>query len=147
MNYCKVFQDCSGAHKSWYLNQIIVHDLQTRDKHWFICEKWLALDKQDGKIERILPVAGEKQKQDIKYLIQKQTKFNLSDNHLWLSIVTRPPLSSFSRIDRLTCCFVLLLLSMLVNILYYDVNKTTKTNSMKIGPFMLSSQQVNLIKY
>lgn len=142
LSYCKIFHDNSGKHNSWFLKQIIVHDLQTREQSFFICEKWLALDKDDGQIERIIPAAGEKQRKELKYLLQKQTKLSLSDNHLWFSILARPTLSSFTRLDRLTCCFVLLYVTMLANILYYDVDKTPKSNGLEIGPFMLTPQQV-----
>lgn len=142
LNFCKVYHDNSGKKSSWYLKQIIVHDLQTRENHLFICEQWLALDKGDGQIEKNLPAAGEKQKQELKYLIQKQTKYSLSDSHLWFSILARPTQSSFKRLDRLTCCFVLLYITMLANILYYDIDKTPKSNGLQIGPFMLTPAQV-----
>jgi hypothetical protein len=43
---------------SWYLKHIIVHNLQTREKEYFICEKWFAVEKQDGKLDRLIPVSG-----------------------------------------------------------------------------------------
>jgi polycystin 1L2 len=123
---------------------MIVHDLQTREKHVFICDKWLAVDKSDGKIERLISAAGQKQKKEIKYLIKSETKEKLSDNHLWLSIFFRPTLSSFNRTDRLTCCFLILYLTMLLNILYYDNEKSTQTASLKMGPFHLSQAEITI---
>lgn len=127
---------------SWYLKHIIVHDLQTREKFFFISEKWFAVDRGDCLIDRLLPVAGELQKKELTYLLAKETKFKLRDSHLWFSILSRPTLSAFTRLDRLTCCFVLLYMTMLVNILYYDIDKATSTDGLEIGPFKLTKAQV-----
>lgn len=123
---------------------MIVHDLQTRKRYYFICSKWLALDRDDCQIDRVLAAAGSTQKLDIKYLIEKQTKDKLSDGHLWFSVFARPTLSSFTRTDRLTCCFVLLYMTMLINIMYYELDKTTNSGQVAIGPFILSQSQVYL---
>lgn len=74
-------------------------------------------------------------------------KNNLRDNHLWLSIFARPVQSSFTRLDRLTCCFVLLALSMLINILYYGVqsknSSSTSSNRLNIGTYVtLTPEQI-----
>ena len=131
---------------SWYLSHIIVHDLQSREKFSFLCNNWLAVEKSDGRVDRCLFFAGDKQKTEIKYLLQNKPKEQLKDTHLWLSIFTRPIQSSFTRLDRLTCCFVLLYITMLLNILYYDQVKNSSNNSLgiKIGPFYMSSEQVNI---
>jgi hypothetical protein len=109
-----------GEKASWFLKYIIVHDLQTKEKFYFLCQDWLALERKDGKIERELFVACEPQKTTIKYLMKKQAKHYLIDNHLWLSVFNRPIQSTFTCFDRVTCCFVFHYLSMLLNILYYD---------------------------
>lgn len=122
-----------------------MHDLQTRNKAYFICNKWLGLDKDDGLIERLLPVCGSAQKNDFNYLLEKETKYKLNDGHMWLSIISRPIYSSFSRSERLTCCFVLLCMSMLMNIMYYDTQPEEANNNdgLKLGPLIITPQQVN----
>jgi hypothetical protein len=124
---------------------VVIKDLQTNAKYYFINEKWLAIDKQDGQIERLIPACGNEQKKEFKYLLSSQTKQNLSDNHLWFSIFARPAYSSFSRLDRLTCCFVLLVMSMLLNILYYGLDKSSQADGLRIGPFYLTPQQVFIL--
>jgi hypothetical protein len=119
--------------------------LQTRDKFYFICEKWLSIDKDDCVLERTLPVCYDKEKTNFKYLLSKQTKENLSDSHLWFSIFARPVQSSFTRLDRLTCCFVLLSLSMVMNILYYGMDNSAKQDGLQIGPYInLTMQQISI---
>lgn len=143
MNHLRLWHDNSGRSKcAWFLKYVIVHDLQTREKYFFIGNKWFAFNKQDGLIDRLLPVAGDLQKSDLKYLIEKETKEKLSDGHLWFSIFARPTLSSFTRKDRLTCCFVFLLITGMMNILYYEQDRTANSNLIKFGPFNISSTQV-----
>jgi polycystin 1L2 len=122
----KIWHDNSGKtanDSSWYLKHVIIHDLQTRQKFYFICEKWLALDKDDCLIERVISLTSDDDKKQFNYLFAREAKMKLSDGHLWFSIFARPIQSSFSRLDRLTCCFVLLTISMLMNIMYFIQNK------------------------
>ena len=141
----KIWHDNSGKanDKSWYLKYMIVHDIQTREKFYFSCEKWLAQDQEDGKTSRFLKLLNDKQKKEFKYLLVKRTKQSLSDGHLWFSLFLKPVQSAFTRLDRLTCCFVLLLLSMLVNIIYYGgFDKTTSPNALELEPFYFTPEQV-----
>jgi hypothetical protein len=145
LNYLRIWHDNSGkssSKASWFLKFIILHDLQTREKFYFICNKWLSLEHDDGKIDRLLPVCGQKQKTQIKYLIEKQYKDKMRDGHLWFSVFARPTFSSFARTDRLTCCFVLMYLTMLMNIMYYEQDKSVNTGSLQIGPFSISQAQI-----
>ena len=130
----------------WYLKFIIVHDLQTRDKSYFLCNKWLSLNRDDCLNERILPIALSKQKSELKYLLKKETKYKLSDSHLWLSILTKPLNSTFNRTQRLTCCFTILLMNMLMNILYYDLSKKKdqNQNEFNLGPFHITLELISI---
>jgi polycystin 1L2 len=130
---------------NWYLKHVVINDLTTQDKFVFICESWLAVERDDGKIERVLPTAGNKERSDLMYLIKKQTKDKLSDNHLWFSLIGRPVPNAFGRLDRLTCIFVLLCLSMLANIMYYGSSSDAlNPNAVNIGPFTFTPEQVFL---
>jgi polycystin 1L2 len=136
-----------GDNASWFLKLAVVKDLQTNEKFTFICNKWFAVEKDDGKIDRLIFVANKEQRTEFKYLLQKQAKLKFSDGHLWFSIVGRPTFSSFSRMDRVTCVFVLLYLTMLMNILYYQVAKSNTSNGLQIGPLFLSVEQVGFLYF
>ena len=145
LEHLRICHDNSGKGfmASWFLKFIVVQDLQTREKFYFICNDWLDINRENGSINRLLSVAGDAQKTDFKYLFEKQTKEKLSDGHMWFSIIGRPVQSSFTRTDRLTCCFVLLFLSMMMNILYYGVSQTAPdSESLVIGPVKITPQQV-----
>jgi len=144
--FLKIWHDNSGKrdNASWFLNHVIVHDIQTKEKFYFLCRNWLAVEHGDGKIERELFIAGEKQKTDLKFLLQKQAKTYLNDCHLWLSVFNKPTQSTFSRLDRVTCCFVFHYLTMVLNILYYKNSGYLLPNSIQIdlGFIKFSIEQV-----
>jgi hypothetical protein len=94
-------------------------------------------------------VANEIEKENFSYILSKQAYHNVSESHLWFSIFSRPPSNKFTRVQRCTCCFVLFFLSMLLNIMYYDLSTEAKTNNstksvigLSIGPLYISSEQV-----
>ncbi len=39
-----------GTSASWFLKYIIVRDLQTMEKSYFICQQWFAVEKDDGRV-------------------------------------------------------------------------------------------------
>ncbi len=116
------------------------------EKFHFICQKWLAVEKDDGKIERILFVANEQEQKEFSYVLSKETYNKISEDHLWFSIFSRPIVNKFTRVQRCTCCFVLFFISMFLNIMYYDLSTESKTNnstaSLSLGPIYISSQQI-----
>jgi succinate dehydrogenase/fumarate reductase cytochrome b subunit len=79
-------------------------------------------------------------------VLSKQAYHSMSDGHLWFSIFSRPLSSKFTRVQRCTCCFVLLFTAMLFNILYYEQSEASKTASdyadLSMGPFYFSREQV-----
>ena len=141
----KIWHDNSGKNEmaSWFLKFIIIKDLQTGEKFYFLCQDWLAVEKSDGKIERELFVACNAQKSQIKYLMNKQAKHYMMENHMWFSVFYRPIQSSFTRLDRVTCCFVFHYLSMLLNIIYFGVISTS-SNSSKVSLNFVGVFSINL---
>ena len=97
-------------------------------------------------MEHTLSVASNSEKQKLSYNIAHNVYHDISDEHLWFSIFSRLPSSSFTHVQRCTCCFVLLFIGMLINILYYDQMKEAKNNEklngLSIGPFYFSGEQV-----
>ncbi|CAF3130688.1 unnamed protein product [Rotaria sp. Silwood2] len=52
LNYIRIWHDNTGhgASASWFLKYIIVRDLQTMEKFYFICQEWFAVEKGDGRV-------------------------------------------------------------------------------------------------
>ncbi|CAF1691911.1 unnamed protein product, partial [Adineta ricciae] len=69
LNYLRIWHDNSGQgdSASWFLKYVIVRDLQTMDKFYFISQRWFAVEKDDGKIERTIPVAGGSEQKEFSY--------------------------------------------------------------------------------
>lgn len=73
----------------------------------------------------------------------------MTDRHLWLSIFSRPLNSPVTRVDRVACCFLMLYIFMLANIIYYGVSSSANKGGIVFGPFNFSADQViikNLFK-
>jgi polycystin 1L2 len=112
--------------------------LQTKEKFYFICRDWLSVEHGDGKIERGLFIACERQMNEFHFLMKKQAKTYFNDNHLWLSVFNKPTQSDFSRIDRVTCCFLFHYLTMVLNVFYYQNNLGLFQSSIQIDLFFFS---------
>ena len=123
----------------------MIQDIQTDHRWWFVCDNWLAVEEGDGKIERTLIPASKKELTKFNVLFASEVRKNLTDGHIWFSVVARPPLSTFTRVQRLTCCLSILLCTMLANAMFYEVgkNETTK-NAIKIMGFSFSIQSVSI---
>ncbi|XP_076076044.1 polycystin-1-like protein 2 [Mytilus galloprovincialis] len=133
----KIWHDNSGQGNSasWYLNKILLENVQTSERYLFICDQWLSLDHDDGCIDCAIPVSDKLDKHKFSFLFHEKTRQNTTDNHLWLSVAIRPEDSNFTRIERLACCLLLLFLTMISNAMFYGQNTGSQFS---IGPFKLS---------
>ena len=67
LNYLRIWHDNSGfdSEASWYLKYILVRDLQTMETSYFICEKWFAVEKDDGLVKRSFQIKTNKRNNQI----------------------------------------------------------------------------------
>ncbi|XP_078688578.1 polycystin family receptor for egg jelly-like isoform X2 [Branchiostoma floridae x Branchiostoma belcheri] len=119
LNYIHIWHDNSGDDPSWFLSKIIVTDVNTDRKYYFLCDKWFAVEEGDGKVERIFPVASDRELKRFKTIFSSKTGAGFRDDHLWFSVLGRPAYSTFSRVQRVSCCLSLLLCTMLANIMFF----------------------------
>ncbi|XP_066985426.1 LOW QUALITY PROTEIN: polycystin-1-like protein 2 [Macrobrachium rosenbergii] len=147
LQFLRIWHDNSGKgpNASWFLSYIVFRDVQTGEKYEFIANQWFAVERDDGKIDRLLQIAGEQEKTNFKHLFEARSTKNISDAHLWFSVFLRPPRSRFTRCQRVGCCFALLFLSMLVNAMWYGtVTEQPGTGGLQFGPFNLSPEQIGV---
>jgi polycystin 1L2 len=146
LNFIRLFHDNSGkgSYASWYCKFVAIYDLQTKEKFIFMVDRWFAVEEDDGQVDRLIPVAGPEQMTQFTHMFTSRTRQQLSDEHLWFSIVARPTLSVFSRMERLSCCLCLLFTSMIANMLFYQRTDDSASTGLDIGPFSLSPEQVRL---
>ena len=96
-------------------------DLQTGKTWRLVCENWLAVESDDGKVCRILPVANEQELTNFNHVFSKKAIKGLADGHIWFSIVSRPPTSNFTRVQRLSCALCLLCCTMITSAMFYNM--------------------------
>lgn len=125
----RIWHDNSGNSPSWYLSQVMIKDVQTGEFFYFLCDRWLACDEDDGQVDRLLPLASKEELGEFTHLFKSKARRDFSDGHLWFSIAFRPPRSRFTRVQRVSCCVTLLLSSMLANVMWYkiEVSKRNET--------------------
>ncbi|KAK7507709.1 hypothetical protein BaRGS_00000674, partial [Batillaria attramentaria] len=122
LRYVRVWHDDSGPGEeaSWFLGKFIVEDLQSAERFMFVCDRWLAIDKEDGLVDRILPIAGKDDVMTFDKLFSEHARVGVTDSHLWLSCFLRPDRSTFTRLQRVSCCMGLLLLTMITSAMFYQ---------------------------
>lgn len=96
-------------------------------------------------IERTLTPATKEELTNFGLLFSTEARKNLTDNHLWFSVVARPPKSTFTRVQRLSCCLSVILTTMLANAMFYQVGDESSTGtSIHVGPFSFSIKQISI---
>ncbi|XP_028823765.1 polycystic kidney disease 1 like 1 isoform X2 [Denticeps clupeoides] len=101
-----LWHDNGGPCPSWYLSHVLVKDLVRGSSWFFLAQCWLAVDEDDGKVERKL-VPCKSGLGFRKLLYMKMTEY-LEDHHPWLSVYSGPPDGVLTRVQRLTVCLLLL---------------------------------------
>jgi len=95
-----------------------------------------------SQVERLVPLASKAELTEFGHLFVARTRRNLSDSHLWFSVLARPANSRFTRVQRLSCCLCLLFMSMMASGMYYE-RKDDPTNVQQIGTVVFTWTQVS----
>uniref|UniRef100_A0A3B5LUV7 Polycystic kidney disease 1 like 2a n=1 Tax=Xiphophorus couchianus TaxID=32473 RepID=A0A3B5LUV7_9TELE len=115
----RLWHDNSGDHPA-YVNKVMVQDLETGQKWHFLCNSWLAVDMAECWLDKVFPVATESDLKRFNLFFMKTAK-DFQDGHIWFSVISRPPCSTFTRVQRVSCCFSLLLCTMLTSIMFWGI--------------------------
>ena len=101
-----------------FLEQITVCDTSTKEIYHFICNQWLTPDWGDAVARYDLELTKGLQ---YRYTLRVKSLQKLRDQHIWVSIFTCPRHSTFTRVQRLSCCFAFVMSAMLVDIMFYGI--------------------------
>uniref|UniRef100_A0A8C1Y5A5 Polycystic kidney disease 1a n=1 Tax=Cyprinus carpio TaxID=7962 RepID=A0A8C1Y5A5_CYPCA len=117
----RVWHDNKGLSPAWLLQYVLVKDLQTGSSYFFLVEEWLSVDneKTDGRVEIEVEASEEAELRDWPRLLSWELQRAVCESHVWLSLWERPSRSPFTRLQRLTCCTLLMHLCMLANTVWY----------------------------
>lgn len=137
----EIGHDGRGDSPGWFLEKILIYDKFNDEKSTFLCGRWLSPDRDDCKTRRKMFTArGELS--DGSVLFASNTRFNLFDDFLFLSLFSRPSPSRFTRVQRCVAIFAMLFLSMLTNAMWYRTSQGVQTYGIHLGPFHLNYKQV-----
>ncbi|XP_010080237.1 PREDICTED: polycystic kidney disease and receptor for egg jelly-related protein, partial [Pterocles gutturalis] len=121
--YFRVWHNNKGPSPSWFLSRAKVENMSTRKTWFFMCRKWLSLDKGDRLIERTFSITNPKTPlPKIDYFLVNFAN-SLTQSHLWLSVFSHGFTGSLSRLQRLSSCLAILLFTLLVNIIFFNADK------------------------
>lgn len=96
-------------------------------------------------IDRLIPVSGPDEMNQFSEMFNRKAQRDLTDGHLWLSVLMRPPESRFTRSGRISVCLFLLFLTMLATCMFYKKpggQKSAAAGGLVIGPFKITPDEV-----
>ncbi|PIO34795.1 hypothetical protein AB205_0184300, partial [Aquarana catesbeiana] len=138
----RLWHDNSGAKPSWYVNRVLVHDLEMDRKWYFLCNSWLSVEVGDCVLDKVFSVATEEDMKQFSNLFFMKTSKGFRDGHIWYSVFNRSPRSPFTRVQRVSCCFSLLLCTMLTSIIFWGVPTDPAEQKMDLGKIEFTWQEV-----
>ncbi|KAJ7354735.1 hypothetical protein OS493_030511, partial [Desmophyllum pertusum] len=135
----RVGHDNTGENPSWFLEEIVVLDKEFNQSWTFSSSQWLALERGDGRIERLFELTPKRV--DFNQEVLKRWWKGLTETHLWVSVVAKPGRNRFTRVQRASCCLSVLLTAMLTNAMFYKLDGES-VQVIQIGPLKFSWRQV-----
>ncbi|XP_029968171.1 polycystic kidney disease protein 1-like 2 [Salarias fasciatus] len=137
----RLWHNNSGDHPAWFVSTVTVQDLQTKQKWHFLCNSWLSVDMDDCILDKVFPAATDEEMKRFNNLFLMRTTKDFNDGHLWFSVINRPPGSNFTCVQRVSCCFSLLLCTMLTSIMFYGIPTDPSEQTLDLGHFEFTWQQ------
>ncbi|XP_028296406.1 polycystic kidney disease protein 1-like 2 [Gouania willdenowi] len=135
--------DNSGSHPAWYINKVVVQDLQTHRVWHFLCNCWLSAEKDAGITKKTFNAAKTHEIASFRNIFQSRTWTGFRDEHIWVSIMDPPSRSPFTRAQRVSCCMCLLLCTMAINIAFWNLPEDKNAAVLfSIGSFKLTWQEI-----
>ncbi|XP_078692961.1 polycystin-1-like protein 2 [Branchiostoma floridae x Branchiostoma belcheri] len=114
-----------GDTASWFLGSFVVRDVEKDVVSYFICNDWLSTEKGDGEVQKVVHSSTEAELTSFTNVFNEATRDVLYDKQLWASVIVAAPGSSFTKAQRLSCCFTLVNTMMLASAMWYKAENTT----------------------
>ena len=135
----QIGHDNFGDNPSWYLEEIVIRDVQSKQSWKFMANQWFALERGDGRIERIIDKTSNHL--DFGDEVARRWRRGLAEWHIWISVAAKLRKSRFTRVQRLSCCLSVLLTSMFANAMFYKLEGKYE-QPIQVGPLKMSWRQV-----
>ena len=130
--------DNSGDDPSWFIETAIIRDRQTEERWVFPLNRWLALEKDDGQIE---VTVGNTAVASFSSQVRSHFGRKIADSHLWISVFGKACSSTFTSVQRASCCLSLLLTAMIANAMFYNLGGKSD-GAIQVGPLKFSWRQI-----
>ena len=130
--------DNSGENPSWFVETVTIRDRQTEEQWTFPVNRWLAVEKEDGLIEVTVD-----NKSAMTFSSEVRSRFGrkIADSHLWMSVFSKASSSTFTRVQRASCCLSVLFSAMIANAMFYNIGGESE-GAIQVGPFKFSLRQI-----
>ncbi|XP_021494524.1 polycystin-1-like protein 2 isoform X1 [Meriones unguiculatus] len=138
----RLWHDNSGDRPSWYVSRVLVYEPVMDRKWYFLCNSWLSINVGDCVLDKVFPVATEQDRKQFSHLFFTKTSTGFQDGHIWYSVFCNATRSSFTRVQRVSCCFSMLLCTMLTSIMFWGVPKDPAEQKMDLGKIEFTWQEV-----
>ncbi|XP_022803339.1 polycystic kidney disease protein 1-like 2 [Stylophora pistillata] len=128
-----------GNNPSWFLEEILIRDVQSNQSWKFMVSQWFALERGDGRIERVIDLTSTR----LGFVsdVARRWRRGLTEWHIWVSVAAKLKQSRFTRVQRLSCCLSVLLTSMFANAMFYKLGGKYE-QPIQVGPLKMSGRQV-----
>ncbi|XP_056391560.1 polycystin-1 isoform X2 [Hyla sarda] len=119
----RLWHDNKGLSPSWYVQHVIIKDLQRSKNYFFLVNDWLSVGQEETgrRVEKEIFAASETELKRFSRIFMSEVQRGVSEKHVWLSMWDRPPRSRFTRVQRATCCALLIFLFLCANAVWYGV--------------------------
>ena len=88
----------------------------------------------------------KRRKREFSYILSPRVCHSVSVGYLWLSIFYRLESNQFTHVQRCICCFILIFISIFLNIMDYHLSAETKptngTSRFSLVPIYLNPQEI-----
>ncbi|XP_068684180.1 polycystin-1-like protein 3 [Montipora foliosa] len=139
----RVWHDNSGNSPAWFLLNVVITELKSKQKWYFIANRWIAVEKETGDLDIDINASTDHEASKFKNVFYLRVSRRLGDEHLWISVFTRPPQSLFTRTQRLSCCLSLLFSTLITNAMFYNLAYDAR-DTFQFGPLTMSWTQVKI---
>lgn len=136
-----ITHDNSGKNPSWFLENVIIKDKQTEEQWSFPLNRWLAVEKGDGQIEVTVRCLGKGNQFGFSDQVRSRAPRRLADSHIWMSVAGKATSSTFTRVQRASCCLSILFSAMIANAMFYNIGGESE-RAIRVGPFKFSWRQI-----
>ena len=138
LNKITLEHDNTGENPSWFVETVTIRDRQTEEQWSFHINRWLAVEKGDGLTEVDVKHGSVGSFSD-----QVRSRFGrkIADGHLWVSVFGKACSSTFTRVQRASCCLSILFSAMIANAMFYNIGGESE-GAIQVGPFKFSWRQI-----